>query len=308
MRDFQFESLKLIALRMAKHLPHYISNPQLLERGVTLAGELAPCELGKPARLLVCTENSGAQHVANEVAREGAGGAPIDIQCVSQREDLSLARQQEGRPTLLLYLNDQVSLDSKGSIGGMVREAMNLKIPITTVHEQDRTKGGCEIGVIYDQTPEELALPPHNLWETNTVPLYPEASLRTISLRHILLSLGARPLRRGRPSGQRTEAPPSTAEAAGTAVAQAAHSTVEADLPPTVAPDTEDERAQAELGYAARGVHHVAGVYPAPSHLYANQPGQASIQNPLVAFQNGSVVSAPAPMGYWQNHGPVFQA
>ena len=208
-QNFQLVSLKLIALRMMRHLPFYINNPQQLEKGLQVAGELAPCIMKRPVRLLVCSHNTGAQHVAEEVLQEGKGGELISILPVSQQADLMLAEKQEDiDQMLLLYLNDRVfKVHSADSVGELVKRAMDLKITIIPVLEQDPQRGGCFFDVIYDQTaPQELIHPPYKLWDTVVIPLYPGVYHRTISLRHILKSMGAKPSRRARPQAPRNQA------------------------------------------------------------------------------------------------------
>jgi len=211
-RDFQLESLKCIAFRMVRNLPYYTSYPQALERGLKIAGELAPCALHRDVRLLVCSDNTGVQNVAEEVARENTGLRTISIQMVSQQEDLVNGQQPGHTPFLLLYLNDKAFLDSNGTVGELVKQAMDLNISIIPVHEQDAQKGGCGFGVFFDQTPQKLLLPPYKIWDTLAIPLYPAAEHRKISLRHILNSMGARPSHGTRPAGHTTNALHSSAD------------------------------------------------------------------------------------------------
>jgi len=144
-------------------------------------------------RLLVCSDNTGAQNVAREVANECAGSRPISIKLVSQQADLTEAGQSQYKEMLLLYLNDQAFLDSNGSVRVLVKQAMDLKISIIPVHEQDAQKGSCRFGIIVDQTPQELLNPPYKIWDTLSIPLFQvsAAEHRKISLRHILNRMGA---------------------------------------------------------------------------------------------------------------------
>ena len=197
-RDFQIESLKLIAFRMVKHLPYYIENTQELEKGLKVAGELVPCGFNSSVRVLICDRNHGAHQLAEELVREGAGAMPISIQSVSNQADLMRAQQAQFRLVLLLYLNKYSFVDSQESVGEVVKHAMDMKISIIPVHEQDAEKGGCGFGAIFDQTPEELVLEPYKLWDTLAIPLYRAKEHRRISLRHMLYGMGAMPLRGAR--------------------------------------------------------------------------------------------------------------
>ena len=65
---------------------------------------------------------------------------------------------------------------------------------IAMLHEQCPSRGACPFGILLGQTPRELQAPPYSLYDSLAVPLYPSAEHRPISLRHALLSIGARPV------------------------------------------------------------------------------------------------------------------
>ena len=67
--DFQLVSLRLIALMMLRHTPHFTRHPRSLERGLCVPGELGEMRLDAPSRLLVCQRNEGAACVAAELQR-----------------------------------------------------------------------------------------------------------------------------------------------------------------------------------------------------------------------------------------------
>jgi len=193
--DFQVESLKLIAHRMLQLSADYARNPEL-EKGLMVPGEIGPFGFKGRAltRILVCDANEGARSVAEEVAaaaNEGVGGARVEVELA----DAALDEQSEPQNmVLLLYLNRKTFMDNRHTVRRLVGKAMDRKIPIAPVHEQDTAKGGCAFGIILEQTPQELQK--RKLYKTLAVPLYPMAEHRRISLRRILKSMGAKPRRR----------------------------------------------------------------------------------------------------------------
>ena len=74
----------------------------------------------------------------------------------------------------------------------MVTRAMQLKLKVVLVHEQDVEAGGCSFGDFFVQTPKEL-VEKHRLFDIMAVPLYRAPALRKISLRRVLDNMGAEP-------------------------------------------------------------------------------------------------------------------
>ena len=109
-----------------------------------------------------------------EEALEGANAAPLS-----------------GHVVLLLYLNDKTFLDAGGTVARLVQAAMDRRIAIAMVHEQEPSHGGVPFRNFFQQTPQVLQRPPYKLFETVAVPLYPSEEHREISLRLILTSMGA---------------------------------------------------------------------------------------------------------------------
>eukprot|EP00961_Rhodomonas_salina_P006488 88046-Rhodomonas_salina.3 len=164
--------------------------------GLKVAGELGPFGFASPVRLLVCGANEGAQSVAEEIqatALEGDGASSITVLDAASELPGAVAPVQD-KTVLLLYLNAQTFLDAGHRVAALVKQAMDLKIPIAPVHEQDSERGGCPFSCFLDQTPAELLQSPYKIFDTLAVPLYPMAEHRRISLRHILRGMGAKPM------------------------------------------------------------------------------------------------------------------
>ena len=125
---------------------------------------------------------------------------------------------------LLLYLNENTFReDPPGVVAALVKRAFALKIPIAMVHEQDPAKGACAFSCFFDgRTPRELTLAPFKLYSTIATALYPGREHREVanasrferpflsllrppsppppqvSLRYVLRSMGAAPVKAGR--------------------------------------------------------------------------------------------------------------
>ena len=94
---------------------------------------------------------------------------------------------------LLLYLNDKTFLDAGGTVARLVQAAMDRRIAIAMVHEQDPSFGGVPLRNFFQQTPRVLLQQPYKLFDTVAVPLFPAPEHRTVSLRLVLCSMGAVP-------------------------------------------------------------------------------------------------------------------
>jgi hypothetical protein len=106
--------------------------------------------------------------------------------------DLSIEGIRQGSPpsTLLLYLNKDVFLDEGDTGKGIVQAAIDLKIDIVLVHEQDSQEGGCEFSQFFKQTPQVLIDNPYDLYHEMATPLHTRSEYRIVSLRKIVLRLG----------------------------------------------------------------------------------------------------------------------
>ena len=98
-------------------------------------------------------------------------------------------KKQKPIPILLLYLNKELfSVDEggNGNLADIVQSAMELKIDIILVHENDTTRGGCPFSQFFDQTPQYLIDPPFELYRDLAIPLYTTPEYRAVSLRKIM--------------------------------------------------------------------------------------------------------------------------
>ena len=62
----------------------------------------------------------------------------------------------------LLYLNDEAFLDEDGDVARLVQAAMDRRIAIVPVHEQDPGRGGCPFRLFLQQTPQVLQRSPYS--------------------------------------------------------------------------------------------------------------------------------------------------
>jgi len=190
-------SLKEIALRVLRQLPYYISIPSDLDRGLTLPGELSPFRFPPPCiTILTCDANVGARAVANEV-RATAVRTSSDSTVRIEEAGAVLAAgatQLPGAVALLIYLNERAFTDAGGVVAATVQRAMDARVPIALVHEQDEERGACVFARYFDLAPDVLQQQPYKLFDLVAVSLYPGANHRKISLRHVMRDLGAEPV------------------------------------------------------------------------------------------------------------------
>ena len=221
---YQLESLKAITLRMLRHSPYYSpssdrrtssttsssTSPDArrvcqglaeLADGVMVPGQAEPLAFSGAVTILVCSVNGRAPGLAEEVkeaAREGRGSIAVNTEPVVIREAEEAlqgadATPLEGHVVFLLYLNDKAFLDEDGDVARLAQTAMDRRIAIVPVHEQDPGRGGCPFRQFLQQTPQVLQRSPYKLYDTVAVPLYSSVEHRPVSLRHILRSMGAVP-------------------------------------------------------------------------------------------------------------------
>lgn len=73
----------------------------------------------------------------------------------------------------------------------VVKHAMDTKAQLVLVHEQDPAMGGCPFQEFFGRTPDVLQRLPYKIFDLVAVPLYPALEHRKISLRRVLLNMGA---------------------------------------------------------------------------------------------------------------------
>ncbi|EOD27306.1 hypothetical protein EMIHUDRAFT_114743 [Emiliania huxleyi CCMP1516] len=199
---FQLESLKAIALRMLLHSSYYASRPAELAAGVMVPRQPGPCAFSGPVTILVCRSNTGADGIARELktaAGEAHGSAAADTDAIVMIRDAEEALEGadaaplSGHVVFLLYLNDKTFLDAGGAVARLVQAAMDRRIAIAPIHEQEPARGGVPFRNFFQQTPQVLQQPPYKLYDTVAVSLYPSVEHRRVSLRLVLRSMGAVP-------------------------------------------------------------------------------------------------------------------
>ena len=189
--DFQVVSLKATALRLLRALPYYKAHPSEISKGLKVSDELGKFAFASPTTLLVVAANGGARKVAHELKANATDGK--ENATIADAEELLLGGSKPpGKPVLILYLNASTFLDTGGVVAAMVKRALDLRLPIAPVQEQDPSLGGCPFRVFFEQCPKELQMPPYKLFDTLAVPLYPAPEHREISLRHVLRGMGGR--------------------------------------------------------------------------------------------------------------------
>ena len=158
---FQLESLKAVALRMLLHSPYYASCPAELAAGVMVPRQPGPCAFSGPVTILVCRDNQGAVGIARELknaAGEGRGSTATAEAVVIRDAEEALegvnVAPLSGHVVFLLYLNDQTFLDAGGAVARLVQAAMDRRIAIAMVHEQELSCGGCAFRNVIQQTPQ----------------------------------------------------------------------------------------------------------------------------------------------------------
>jgi hypothetical protein len=201
--DFQTVSLKMIAVQIIQYLPYYVKNPGELRRGLCLRGELGPVSLTRPVTLLVSRANAMAQSLAEEISL--AAGSPsitspiviMDAEdFLEQGEVRAFSSPPEQSTMLLLYLNEETFKSSDGRLADVVKRARDALIELVLVHEQKPSCGARPFGDLLKQTPELLKAPPYKIYDKVAVPLYPSAEHREVSLRRVLIAMGATRVRR----------------------------------------------------------------------------------------------------------------
>ena len=183
-------------MRVLRQLPYYVSIPSDLDRGLTLPGELSPFRFPPPCiTILTCDANVGARAVANEV-RATAVRTSSDSTVRIEEAGAVLAAgaaQPPGTVALLIYLNERAFTDAGGVVTATVLRAMDARMPIALVNEQDEERGACVFARYFELAPDVLQQPPYKLFDLVAVPLYPGADHRKIRSA-IRLSLRLEPL------------------------------------------------------------------------------------------------------------------
>ena len=150
---YQNLTLKLIANEMLSYGPKYGSGKE--ELTLILAGEVNVAELALDESLVLwCSAgNSGAAEAAQElVSSMASGGAALRV------VDSQPVQASGVSAFMLLYLNDKTWVEQGDVLERDVRAAREGQpgLKIVMVHENDPKKGGCDFGLMFSTTPQEL--------------------------------------------------------------------------------------------------------------------------------------------------------
>ena len=150
---YQNLTLKLIANEMLSYGPKYGSGKE--ELTLILAGEVNVAELALDESLVLwCSAgNSGAAEAAQElVSSMASGGAALRV------VDSQPVQASGVSAFMLLYLNDKTWVEQGDVLERDVRTAREGQsgLKIVMVHENDPKKGGCDFGLMFSTTPQEL--------------------------------------------------------------------------------------------------------------------------------------------------------
>ena len=203
---FQVESIKAVVLRMLRHSSTYYSGRlALLDRGLTVPGEVGPVHLPAPLTLYTSSANTGARDLAKTLATAAAADAPTPSHITAAAVEIpegsltagtaaGISNGSASRVAFLLHLNVDAFLDEHGEVAAAVKRALDSDVPVVMAHAQDPAHGGCPFGRFLDQTPRELQRPPYKLFDELAVPLYSSPVHRKTSLRLLLTQLGGTPV------------------------------------------------------------------------------------------------------------------
>ena len=150
---YQNLTLKLIANEMLSYGPKYGSGKE--ELTFILPGEVNVAELALDGSVVLwCSAgNSGAAEAAQElVSSMASGGAALRV------VDSQPVQASGVSAFMLLYLNDKTWVEQGDVLERDVRTAREGQsgLKIVMVHENDPKKGGCDFGLIFSTTPQEL--------------------------------------------------------------------------------------------------------------------------------------------------------
>ena len=164
---YQNLTLKLIANEMLSYGPEYGSGKE--ELTLILAGEVNVAELALDESLVLwCSAgNSGAAEAAQElVSSMASGGAALRV------VDSQPVQASGVSAFMLLYLNDKTWVEQGDVLERDVRTAREGRsgLKIVMVHENDPKKGGCDFGLIFSTTPQELIDGGIYRWHLNCSP------------------------------------------------------------------------------------------------------------------------------------------
>jgi hypothetical protein len=145
--DFQQASLAIIVTRILRHLPYYSAHGAELDAGLMVTNQIKPQSFRRPVFILTCSSNTGAHHVARELADAACrpGAASVEVAEVlsehSFAEIMAAAAARRVRVVLLVYLNKETFAgeDDGTELAGALRFILDVGVPFVLAHEKDLT-------------------------------------------------------------------------------------------------------------------------------------------------------------------------
>jgi len=185
--DFQIVSLKQICAGVIGTLPAYAKAKAPPE--VFVPGEISRQQLSWPTPSVVYVSskyNPGVTGVARELT--GLFGDK-GLRLVAE-PPWSTAVEPDGIAAyMLLYLNSRTFQGAVGeALAEEVRQARDHRLPIVMLHENDASRNGCDFGLFFKTTPEDLVT--SGLFRKLAIAFYAEPH-RPVSLALTAKALGA---------------------------------------------------------------------------------------------------------------------
>ena len=163
---FQNLSLKLIATEMLRLDPKFHSSRPSSggnaaeELALNLPGEINVSEatLPRPLVLWCSAGNSGAVGIAKELMASMANNSATIRVVESQPDVMQALKANDESVAMLLYLNKDTWVEQGEVLERDVRAAREMQagLKVILVHENDKTKGGCEFATLFVATPQEM--------------------------------------------------------------------------------------------------------------------------------------------------------
>ena len=165
--QYQQLTLKLVATEMLRYSPFYrstfseTSGDDGAQKALSLVfpGELnvAELSLSEPLVLWCSVGNPGATEITQELVLSMASGE-VALRVVDSQPDVQVLRANGESAFMLLYLNDKTWVEHGEVLERDVRAAREGQpgLKIVMVHENDPKKGGCDFGLFFSTTPQEL--------------------------------------------------------------------------------------------------------------------------------------------------------
>ena len=202
---FSAACVRLISERMFSYLPYYAKHPEAISDGLRVPGEIGSVFLD--SAMTVLTHNQDSHDLAFEIGKvldnKSRGSINIcDVEAFfsqgwSSFEESDLEVSEKPKVVFLLYLNKNTFVNGGNpvdnqALSNIVKRVKESGIRIVLAHEQVAEYGGCLFSWFFKETPQELIDPPYEIYRDIATPLYGQIDYRTVSLKTILLNMGAK--------------------------------------------------------------------------------------------------------------------